>query len=472
MSSPSGQTVTMNPFLPCKPSWTPHSYQKRAIQLMLSQASAGLFLDPGLGKTSIALASFLILLNRKLASKVLIVAPLRPVYKVWPDEIKKWAEFEGLEYSILHGKGKEERLHDDADIHIINPEGLLWLLKQNIPKYDILCIDESSKFKNSQTQRFKLLKPLLPKFKRRWILTGTPVPNGLEDLFGQIYILDLGATLGKYITHFRNNYFQRVGYNLYDWRPVPGAFERVVDKISPLVLRMKAEDYLEMPELIKTVIKVDLPEKARKQYDEVEELFLTALDEGVIVAANAAVAGIKCRQIANGAVYVDPPEYVTLHDTKLEALEDLLAELGGSPTIVFYEFEHDRERICTLLRDVPVLGSGLSPSKLDGLINRFNAGEIPVMLGHPASMGHGLNLQGSCHHVIWFGIPWNLEHYDQAIARIYRQGQQSDRVFVYHIVAEDTLDEKVMKTLASKDRSQQSLLDSLYRHRQEYFDGV
>lgn len=473
MSSPSGQTTTTNPFLPSKPSWTPHSYQKRAIQLMLSQGSAGLFLDPGLGKTSIALASFLILLNRGLAQKMLIVAPLRPVYKVWPDEIKKWAEFEGLEYSILHGKDKEERLEDDAHIHIINPEGLLWLLaSKNLPRYDVLCIDESSKFKNSQTKRFKLLKTFLHTFKRRWILTGTPVPNGLEDLFGQIYILDLGAALGKYITHFRNQYFQRVGYNLYEWRPVPGAFERVVDKISPLVLRMSAEEYLEMPELVNVVTKVTLPEKARTQYNEVEENFLTALEDGVLVAANAAVAGIKCRQIANGAVYLQDSEYVNIHDAKLEALEDLLEELGGAPTLVFYEFEHDLQRIRARLGEVPVLGSGISPRKLDGLITRFNAGEIPVLLGHPASMGHGLNLQGSCHHVIWFGITWNLEHYDQSIARVYRQGQKSERVFVYHIVAEETLDEKVMKTLASKDRNQQSLLDGLRRHRQEHLDRV
>lgn len=455
-------------------SWIPHDYQERAIRLLLSQASGGLFLDPGLGKTSIILATFKILKQKEYVKQMLIVAPLRPVYKVWPDEIKKWAEFNGLTYTILHGPEKNQRIKDETDIHIINPEGLLWLLdpKQNRPRYDVLCLDESSKFKDTSTKRFKLLKTLLPSFDRRWILTGTPVPNGLEDLFGQIYILDSGRSLGRYITHFRNLYFQRVGYNLYDWRPRPGAFEEVVEKISPLILQLSAEDHLKMPELNCLTISVSLPLDARKVYDEVEDDFISRMESGDLVAANAAVAGIKCRQIANGAVYLADKSVVEVHDEKLGALEDILEELGGAPCLLLYEFEHDRERIRERLGDIPTLGSGISGAKLDRLIDEFNAGRIPVLLGHPASMGHGLNLQGSCKHVIWFGITWNLEYYDQAIARVYRQGQKSDTVFVYHIVAKDTLDEKVVKVLAAKDRDQQKLLKSLGEHVHEGQDVV
>lgn len=452
--------------LSSKPSWTPHSYQKRAIRLLLSQASGGLFLDPGLGKTSICLAAFKILKEKALAKKMLIVAPLRPVYKVWPDEIKKWAEFEGLTYAILHGDVKEYNVEAEADIYIINPEGLVWLFdpKRKRPEFDVLCIDESTKFKNSTSKRFKILKPLLSSFRRRWILTGTPSPNGIEDLFGQIYILDLGRSLGRYITHFRNQYFQRDGYNLYSWSPRYGALQDIVERIAPLILQLSAEDYLQMPEIVYRNIFVKLPESAMKVYKEVEDDFLTQLDQGFLVAANAAVAGMKCRQIANGAVYTgNQDDVLPVHDEKLDALESLLEELSGKPVLLLYEFRHDATRIKTRIGEVPELGAGLSAKKLDSYINRFNAGDVPVLLGHPDSMGHGLNLQGACHHVIWFGITWNLEYYDQAIARVYRQGQKADHVFVYHIVAKDTVDERVLGVLDGKDKTQQSLLSALGR---------
>jgi SNF2 family DNA or RNA helicase len=461
---------------PLKQSWAPHPYQTRAIKLLLSQGSVGLFLDPGLGKTSTVLAAFKILKAKSLAKKMLIIAPKRPALKTWPDELAKWSDFSGLQHTILHGDRKDLNLRLDVDIYIINPEGLLWLLdpvrKHLLPQFDILCLDESSKFKDSTTKRFKLLKPLLQTFKRRWILTGTPAPNGLEDLFGQIYILDLGRSLGRYITHFRNNFFQRSGYSMYEWSPRPEAFSEVVEKISPLILQLSAEDYLQMPELVYRNVTISLPEKVFQKYRDVEELFITAMEEGSIVAANAAVAGVKCRQIANGAVYKDDSfedqrkEYVVFHDEKLDALESMLAELNGAPCLVLYEFNHDRARILERLGEVPVLGAGLSDKKLSSVIDRFNAGDIPVLLGHPASMGHGLNLQGKCHHVIWFGITWNLEYYDQAIARVYRQGQEADHVFVYHIVASGTLDEKVLRALTSKDRTQQGLLSSLGVHRE------
>ena len=464
-----------------KLAWIPKSYQERAIRMLLGQQSGGLFLDPGLGKTSTILATFKILKSKGYVSKMLIVAPLRPVYKVWPDEIDKWENFEGLTYTILHtdkkmGTNKEINLRKDVDIYVINPEGLLWLFDPNTknrPNFDVLCVDESTKFKNSQSKRFKLLRPLLPSFKRRWILTGTPSPNTIEDLFAQTYILDLGRSLGKYITHFRNQYFERSGFNLYDWKPRLGAREEIVQKISPLILQLSAEDYLQMPELIYANIPVSLPPEVMTKYRDVEESFLAELGEGTIIAANAAAAGTKCRQIANGAVYGEDDGtpvrvWYELHQEKLDALESLLEELSGKPVLLLYEFKHDQLRIKQRFPDAVDLKDG----DFGKTIDEFNRGEVPLLMGHPASMGHGLNLQGACHHVIWFGITWNLEYYDQAIARVYRQGQKAEHVYVYHIVARDTLDEEVLATLNRKDRSQQALLKALDQHRKEHYGTI
>jgi hypothetical protein len=281
------------------------------------------------------------------------------------------------------------------------------------------------------------------------------------DLFGQIYVLDQGTALGRYVTHYRNKYFHRAGYNLYEWKPNFDALEQITQQVSPLILQLSAEDYLQMPELSYIDIPVRLPENCQKTYTEVEENFITDLGEKKLVAANAAVAGGKCRQIANGAVYDEDGNWHELHTEKLDALEDLIEELGGKPLLVLYEFDHDRQRILSRLGSVPVLGSGVNPIKIEKIISDFNAGELPVLLGHPGSMGHGLNLQGSCHHICWFGITWNLEFYDQAIARVYRQGQEADRVMVYHLVAKGTTDERVLSVLSDKDKTQQKLLTAL-----------
>lgn len=471
-SSHGGQTMTQTASAFSKPQWSPHSYQITAIKMLLMQGSVALFLDPGLGKTSICLAGFKILKARQFAKKMLIIAPLRPCYKVWPDEIKKWTDFQGLTYTVLHGKDKEKNLQSDVDLYIINPEGLQWLYaaERKRPQFDILCVDESSKFKDSQTQRFKLLKPYIGLFSRKWILTGTPVPNGLMDLFGQIYILDQGASLGRYITHYRREFFDQSGFGGYSYTPKHDAFDRIVDRIKPLILRLSAEDHLAMPKLVHQAITVDLPPAALELYRNVEDAFYAALEGGKIVAANAAVAGGKCRQIANGAVYGKDddsravigsnPPWFPVHDAKLDALENLLEELGGKPVLIFYEFEHDKERI---LRRFPeaITVSGVTPKRLDEIINDFNAGKIRILLGHPASMGHGLNMQGACHHAIWFGITWNLDYFIQAIARIYRQGQKATTVFIYLLVAAKTLDERVVKVLTAKDKDEKALLTAL-----------
>ena len=425
--------------------------------MMLGQGAVGLFLDPGLGKTSICLGALRVLKRLGYVKKTLIIAPLRPAYAVWPGEIWKWEEFQEFDYVVLHGPEKDTRLEEDVDLYIINPEGLKWLIEQNLPDFDCLIVDESTKFKDSTTKRFKYLKKMLPMFKRRWILTGTPMPNTLLDLFGQIYILDSGHALERYITHFRLKYFYKPGYNAWEWKPQPGAFDRVVDKIAALIMQLRAEDYLEMPELQYVDVPVYLPEDAMQTYKSVEDDFIAALDEGVILAANAAAAGTKCRQIANGAVYMED-DYVTLHDAKLEALDDILEELSGHPVLLLYEFNHDRERILQRYKNVTDVKTDKDINKL---VNDFNAGDIPILLGHPASMGHGLNLQGTCHHVIWFGITWNFEHYDQAIRRVYRQGQESDYVRVYHLVSQGTLDSKVLSALQKKERGQNELLNAL-----------
>jgi len=407
--------------------------------------------------------AFKILKQKGLVGKALIIAPLRPMRKVWPDEIKKWAEFADITYTIVHGSSKEAALAKDVDVYIINPEGIPWLFdaKRKRPEFDVLIVDESTKFKNSSTQRFKVLKPHLASFSRRWILTGTPVPNGLLDLFGQIYILDLGRSLGRFITHYRQEFFVPSGYGGYEWKPQPDAFERITTTISPLILQLSAEEYLEMPELVSQNLTVSLPPTSRKLYDELEKDFLVQMESGEeVIALNAAAAGTKLRQIANGALYTGTDTWKELHEEKLEALESLLEELNGHSVLIFYEYRHDAERISNRIGNVPNL-SGVVGGKFDELCDGFNRGDIPHLLAHPASAGHGLNLQGNCHHIVWFGIPWNLEHYDQAIARVYRQGQSAEKVFVYHIVAEDTKDEDVAKALNMKDRTQQSVLAAL-----------
>jgi SNF2 family DNA or RNA helicase len=448
--------------------WSPKEYQVEGIKMLLQQGAVALFLDPGLGKTSLVLAALKILKARTLINKVLIVAPLRPMYKVWPDEVAKWSDFNHMVVSVLHGPNKQWNLEAEADLYIINPEGLQWLLNNpKRPEFDVLVIDESTKFKNHASKRFKLLKSSLPLFKRRWILTGTPSPNGLEGLFSQIYILDLGRALGRFITHFRKNYFQQDGWNQYDISPKPGSFEQIVERISPLVYQLSAEDHLKMPKLVFKNLEVTPPPATLKMYNSFanSNVLLTPKGAEVIAGTEAVLSG-RLHQVANGAIYTDAgsqgnKEYEVLHDEKLDALESYIEELSGKPTLVIYEYNHDLERIRARLGAVPNLGAGISIKAMESLVDQFNAGTIPVMLGHPGSMGHGLNLQGSCHHIIWFSVPWDLDFYDQTIARVYRQGQQADTVYVYHIVSKGTKDEDILTALDEKDKAQQKLLRAL-----------
>lgn len=472
--------------------WKPHAYQKKAVKFLLEHGAGALLLDPGLGKSSITLAALKMLKERKMLERVLLVAPLRVCHSVWPNEMQKWEDFNDLTHVVLHGKDKEDLLARDADIYIINPDGLPWLFGMDDESgrvdmrrwrrhgFDTLVVDELSKFKHTKSRRFRAMRQVIGSFRRRWGLTGSPAANGLMDLFGQLYVLDEGRSLGKYVTHYRMKYFVQ-SYDGYSWKLRDGADEEIYERIRPVALRMSGEDYLDLPQRVDNVIRVELPKKARQVYDQVESEFVAAIDDDLIVAANAAAASTKCRQVANGGVYVDDleaslggaglarsteREVLDLHEAKLDALEDLVDELQGSPLLVAYDFEHDLKRIRKRLgKDVPHIGGGVTAKRSAELAAAWNRGEIPVLLGHPQAMAHGLNMQGAGSHVCWHSLTWNFELYDQFVRRVLRQGSKAEKVFVHHIVARDTVDEAVLASLRSKRRGQDALFEALTNYR-------
>lgn len=483
-------------FKPSSMPWQPHAFQKKGVKFLLEHAASALFLDPGLGKTSITLAAIKLLKQKKVLDKVLLIAPLRVCYSVWPKEGEKWTDFHGLRIVVLHGPYKDEALKQEADIYIINPEGLEWLLdvtKTKTPQgktrvevdlkrwkkfsFDTLVVDELSKFKHIQTNRFKALKLVLHTFRRRWGLTGSPAPNGLLDLFGQCYMLDQGRSLGPYISHYRMKYFLP-SHDGFSWNLREGADEEIYQRIAPLALRMAAEDYLDMPVVIENNIRVELPADVMEIYERLEEDLIAKLEDSVIVASTAAVASMKCRQVANGGIYLDQEvqalvklpkskrEWVDLHTEKVDALADLIEELQGSPLLVAYDFAHDLSRLQEKLgKDVPYIGGGVSVKRATELEKLWNAGKLPVLLGHPQSIAHGLNLQEVGNHVCWHSLTWDYELYDQFIRRVRRQGNKSKRVFVHHLIAKGTIDEVIFSTLKGKRRGQNALFDALKKLR-------
>ncbi len=483
-------------FKPSSKPWQPHAYQKKAVKFLLEHAASALFLDPGLGKTSITLAAIKLLKQKKVLDKVLLIAPLRVCYSVWPKEVEKWQDFHGLKIQVLHGSKKDEALKADADVYVINPEGLEWLLQVKKTKtatvktkvdvdlrrwkalgFDTLVVDELSKFKHTNTNRFKALKLVLNTFRRRWGLTGSPASNGLLDLFGQCYILDQGRTLGPYISHYRMKYFVP-SHDGFSWNIRDGAEDEIYERINPLALRMAADDYLDMPTLIENNIRVDLPNDVMQVYDRLENDLIAKLGDGVVVASNAAAASMKCRQVANGGIYLDPEvealvklpkskrEWANLHFEKVDALAELIEELQGSPLLVAYDFEHDLDRLRERLgQDVPYIGGGVNAKRSAELEKAWNAGQLPVLLGHPQAMAHGLNLQEMGHHVCWHSLTWDYELYDQFIRRVLRQGNKSKKVFVHHIIARGTVDEVVLAAVKSKRRGQNALFDALKKLR-------
>ncbi len=450
--------------------WIPHKFQERAVEFILNRGSAALFLDPGLGKTSITLMAFDILRQEGIAKKMLVIAPLRVCQLVWRQEAKRWSEFCHLKFTLLHGNDKSKRLGDDSDIFLINPEGVKWLstvfYKKDLP-FDTIVIDELTKFKNAQSIRHKALMPFMPRVRRCWGLTGTPIPNGYMDLFGQMKILDGGKSLGFYFTHFRNKYFESdysgFGYNLRR-----GAAREIEKAIAPAVIRMSAEDYLELPPLVSDIINVQMPLKARKIYEDMKRQMIANLPGGIVEASNAAAVYSKLKQMANGAVYsgdgiLKPRKTLHIHDAKIEALLDLIEELSGTPLLVAYEFNHDLDRLKKALgKDTPHIGKGVSGKQAEKIERDWNAGKISVLLAHPASAGHGLNFQrGNANHVAHFSTTWNYEHYDQFIRRIRRQGNEAHTIFNHQFIMEDTIDNHTLNVIENKGLTQSDFFDAL-----------
>lgn len=468
--------------------WQPRPHQLRARRWLKRLQTGGLLLlDMGLMKTSTTLSAFDQLRKAKKARGMLVVAPLRPCYLVWSHEpgigeLWKWLEFHHLTVSLLHGSKKEQALERDADLYVVNWDGLRWLdesggFRELLARgVDTLVLDESSKAKNMRTLRVRSLKPYLPRFARRWLLTGTPCANNLIDLFGQAYCADLGETFGRFITHYRIRYFYPTGYGGFTWKLQPGAEKEIYQRLKRISLSMRARDHLGLPPLIEQDLYVDLPEKARIVYDAMEEDFLAQLDDGVLTAANAGVASGKCRQLASGGVYQDSKEldddgFPTrrrsvqhVHDAKTEALADLIGELQGDPLLVLYEFHHDLERIRGKLakknKPIPAINGKTSDHEATAIVRRWNAGELPVLCGQTAAMGYGLNLQQACSHIAIYSQTWDLERDRQAVKRIHRPGQQH-RVIVHRLIARDTVDEVISATLRRKSRTQESLLNEL-----------
>ncbi len=474
--------------------WVPLPYMLKAVKFLLEHAAAGLFLDPGLRKTSITLAALCLLKKHEQLRGALILAPLRPARLVWPFELKKWTDFGGLTYCVLHGPNKDFDVKTRYDLYIINFEGLKWLIDKGhlatllrLKWIDTLVVDELSKMKHADTQRFKLLKPFLARFTRRWGLTGSPAANSLLNLFGQAYVLDCGKTFGPYITYFRAEFFTSTGTVTVDtkygektvavgWQPRAGTEKLLFSRLKPLVMRMAADDYLDLPQIMSHTHKIELPPAARKLYDKMEETLVIELETGVVTAANVATAVGKCRQIASGALYkgaVDPitgapttgPAWAHIHDAKLDAFLDLVDELQGQPIFVAYEWRHDVERLGAALGGLdklPYIGGGVSDKKAEAHLKAWNRNELPYMFGQPQSVGHGLNAQeGNAAHVAFFTVPWDYELYEQFIGRLRRSGNTAKTLHVHHFVVADSVDGDVMNALARKRRGQSALFDAL-----------
>ncbi len=440
--------------------YIPYSYQEYALKFILNSKAAGIFLDCGLGKTVITLTAIAELMhNRFEISKALVIAPLRVAENVWDVEAKKWDHLKHLRVAKVLGSEKKriQALNTNADIYVINRENTKWLVdyyKKDWP-FDMLVLDELSSFKSHRAKRFKALRKVRPLCKRVVGLTGTPAPNGLIDLWAQVYLLDSGQRLGKTISGYRDRYFlpdKRNQHVIFSYKPREGAEEAIYKKLSDICISMKNRDYLTLPERMDNILGINLPPKVLEQYRQLERDLLLPLLEGDIVAGSAAVLTNKLLQITGGAVYDEEKKVQILHDEKLKALEDLVEATNGKPVLVYYNYRHELERI-----QKQFLCRVLDTAKD---MEDWNKGEIPVMLAHPASAGHGLNLQNGGSTIIWFGLPWSLELYQQANARIHRQGQKNT-VVVHHLVAKETIDEDVMQVLAKKQAGQEALLQAV-----------
>jgi len=440
--------------------YSPHEYQTFAADFILEHPVSAILLDMGLGKSVIALtAIFDLTLDSFLIRKVLVIAPLRVARDTWPAEIEKWDHLRGLTYTVAVGNEHERKaaLMQRAQVYIINRENVEWLVsKSGLPfNYDMVVVDELSSFKSHQAKRFKYLLKVRPGVKRIVGLTGTPSSNGLMDLWAEFRLLDLGQRLGRFIGQYRSAFFEpdkRNAQVIFSYKPKPGAEAAIYRQISDITISMKGSDYLKLPDLVFNEVPVRMSEDEMRQYRTMKEEMVLSLKGKEIDAVNAAALSGKLLQMANGAVYDDDHGVAHLHDRKLDALEDLIEAANGKPVLIAYWYKHDLERI----------KKRFPSEKLDSFesITRWNNSEIPVAVIHPASAGHGLNLQAGGSTLIWFGLTWSLELYLQTNARLWRQGQK-DTVVIHHIIAKGTIDEQVMKALSMKDKTQSALIDAV-----------
>nr|DAU33683.1 MAG TPA: Chromatin remodeling complex ATPase [Bacteriophage sp.] len=443
--------------------YRPHEYQQYAIEYIETHPISAVLLDMGLGKTSITLTALQdLLFDRFEVHKVLIIAPLRVARNTWPAELQKWDHLQDLTVSVVVGNAEERKaaLAKQADLYVINREMVLWLVEQSGYKFDFdtVVIDELSSFKNHQSKRFKALMKVRPKVKRIIALTGTPSSNGLMDLWAEFRLLDMGERLGRYITQYRTKYFvpdKRNAQIIFSYKPLPGAEEQIYDKISDITISMKAADLLAMPQRIESEYPVYLSEEEREKYDALKQEMVLQLPDEEITAANAASLSGKLSQLANGAIYTEEKNVITVHDRKLDAMEDIIEAAAGKPILVAYWFQHDLQRITERLEALKVSYARISSP---GSIELWNRGEFAVGLIHPASAGHGLNLQEGGSTLVWFGLTWSLELYQQTNARLWRQGQTASTVVIQHIVAKDTVDERILKALTEKKNTQEALI--------------
>ena len=441
--------------------FSPHNYQAYAIDYIETHPVAAVLLDMGLGKTVISLTAIAdMFFDRFEAHRILVIAPLRVARDTWPAEIKKWQHLKHLTYAVAVGTVKERKaaLMAGADITIINRENLGWLIDSSgfDFDYDMVIVDELSSFKNHKSKRFQSLMKVRPKMKRIVRLTGTPSSNGLMDLWAEFKLLDFGERLGRFITQYRNNYFipdKRNGEIIYSYKPMPYAEDAIYRKISDITISMKSTDHLQMPELIASQYEVQLSEDEEQLYEELKSDFILGLPEGEITAANAASLTGKLSQLANGAIYDDEGNIIEFHDRKLDALEDIIESANGKPLLVAYWFKHDLQRIKNHFN--------VREIKTSKDIIDWNNGNISVAVIHPASAGHGLNLQLGGSTLIWFGLTWSLELYQQTNARLWRQGQTSGTVVIEHIITKGTIDERILKALSLKEVTQNALIDAV-----------
>lgn len=442
--------------------YTPHKYQDYAKKHILEHPASGLFLDMGLGKTVTTLTAAAELLFLGDVQKVLVIAPLRVAEDTWSTEIDKWDHLKHLRISKILGDRKRrlKALAEDADIYVTNRENVDWLVEECFSAwpFDMVVIDELSSFKSSKAKRFRSLRKVRPYFKRIVGLTGTPAPNSLIDLWPQIYLLDGGKRLGRTMTGYKQQFFSAgfgSGHIVYKWNLKDGSQDAIYKRIGDICVSMKAKDYLELPDRMDNEVSIILPDKAKSTYRHLERDFVIDMGTDAITAANAAVLTNKLLQLSNGAIYTENHEVQEIHQEKLKALQEIIDTANGQPVLVFYSYKHDASRIKEYLKGVDAKELGGSED-----IKAWNSGKIPVLLAHPASAGHGLNLQAGGHIIVWFGLTYSLEQYMQANARLHRQGQQQ-AVIIHHLIAKGTMDEAVMKVLSGKEANQDKLLEAV-----------